>query len=113
MNLQNPFSLEVRNLFIDVWSCYECGQNGQSSGGLALHHIWGRISGSACNAAVLCTFCHERVTGALEERLRYFRRTFEFLLHLRQCGVFKWGPVDEEFVKLVYPDVAEVVHTMT
>lgn len=49
MHLDNPFSKETRELFRDVWVCWECGQNGQETGGLELHHITGRDSDSAYN----------------------------------------------------------------
>lgn len=106
MKLKNDFPQEVRNLFIDVWSCYECGENGQRSGGLSIHHIWGRNSFSAFNASILCNFCHEYVTGSLEERNRYFFRTFDFLLNLSNLGAFSMGTEDDRFIQLIREDIA-------
>lgn len=79
MILRNPFPLEVRLLFVDCWSCWLCGANGWNRGGLELHHIWGRISSSALNGAVLCGECHKHIKHTKEEHHRLLRKTILFL----------------------------------
>ena len=68
MELRNPFALKVRVLYLDCWECFKCGENGSRTGGLELHHIKGRESASALNAALLCKGCHEHMNhNDLEE----------------------------------------------
>ncbi len=76
MNLANPFPPEVRLLFLYVYSCWECGR---SDRGLELHHIWGRISRSALNAAPLCMECHHHILHDKETHRRLFKKTIDFL----------------------------------
>ena len=101
MKLANPFPLAVRLLFIDCHACWECGQNGQKSGGLELHHIWGRISSSALNAAVLCKKCHERMNHNREEHHRLLRKTIHYL---HSIG-YKLLPIDLTFLEVVKTDL--------
>ena len=112
MNLNYDFPPEVRNLFIDYHTCYECGQNGSGRGGLQIHHIWGRVSSSALNASLLCQKCHERVTGSLEEKIRYFTSTCRLIRSLGSIGAFTWSETDTSFVHLVYPDIGEKLSTL-
>jgi hypothetical protein len=79
MHLDNPFSKETRELFRDVWVCWECGQNGQETGGLELHHITGRDSDSAYNAAILCKECHSMANHNYIEESKYTVITVHFL----------------------------------
>src|SRR5580698_7667740 len=88
MKLQYDFPLKVRNLFIGCWECWQCGGNGQDRGGLAIHHIWGRVSSSALNAAVLCGECHDHVSHSTETRCRYFTQTFRYLETMAEVGLF-------------------------
>lgn len=79
MNLQNPFPNYVRNLYLGVWYCWECGGNGTNRGGLELHHIMGRNSNSALNSALLCGLCHKGMCHSQEEEQRLFLKTLKFL----------------------------------
>lgn len=97
MQLQNPFPLAVRVLFLGVWECWLCHENGTRSGGLELHHIFGRISASALNAAVLCKRCHSHIGHNREEHQKLLRRTIHFLL---KQG-YKLLPVDNDFLERV------------
>lgn len=101
MQLANPFPQSVRELFRDCWRCWECDQNGQQVGGLELHHIWGRISSSALNAAVLCKKCHEKMSHNREEHHRLLRKTIQYLWKRR----YKLLPRDEEFLTCVQNDL--------
>ena len=112
MKLQFDFPIEVRNLFIDCFSCWECGQNGSQTGGLQLHHIWGRVSCSALNGAILCARCHEKVTHSVQEHRRYFLQTYAFLLNLAHSGLFKWGITEDSFVELVWQDIGDLLSTV-
>lgn len=76
MILSNPFPLFVRNLFLYVYACGECGRSGL---GLELHHIMGRISNSAFNAIPLCPDCHYHILHDLVTHRRLFKRTAFFL----------------------------------
>lgn len=108
MQLANPFPIEVRVLFMDCWTCWECGSNGQRYGGLELHHIWGRVSGSALNGAVLCKRCHDRVKHTQEERRKYFLKTMGFLLANKEYTGFKLCQRDEEFIRYVWEDIKDL-----
>lgn len=46
---------------------------------MELHHIWGRISDSALNAAPLCRKCHDLVTHKPEEHRALLKKTIRFL----------------------------------
>lgn len=96
MDLKNPFPPSVRYLFLYKHECWECGKNGSTTGGLELHHIWGRVSSSALNAAPLCHMCHERVGHTREEHQRYLRKTVLFI----SCEGYKLREKDDEFLAL-------------
>ena len=101
MNLSHPFPQRVRLLFLYEHRCWECGRNGSTSGGLELHHIWGRVSGAALNAAPLCHECHERVLHTRDEHLKYLRITIDFL----STSGYVLCPTDHHFLELVKTDL--------
>lgn len=82
MKLANPFPTEVRELYRDCWKCSLCGCNGQNRGGLSLHHILGRISGSAFNCSILCGYCHEHMNHNQEEEQKLFNITLQYLYEI-------------------------------
>jgi hypothetical protein len=75
MNLSNPFSEEVRLLYLYRYDCDLCGCN-QS---LEIHHIVGRTSNSAFNSSLLCHDCHSQMCHSEEEERRLFAKTFAWL----------------------------------
>lgn len=80
---QNSFSNSDRWYFYDCWKCSVCGQNGSQSGGLELHHIWGRkapFTNSILNASLLCKACHDSVGQNTETRCVLFKVTLHWLL---------------------------------
>lgn len=79
MQLANPFTVETRLLFDDIFACYECGKNGSDCGGLELNHITGRDSASPFNASVLCKGCHEHVGHTQVEEQKLFLMTQRIL----------------------------------
>ncbi len=79
MKLKNPFSDNTRNMYLGLWKCMKCGQNGMGRGGLELHHIMGRISSSPFNASVLCNECHSHIFHSLEEHRFLFLKNLEYL----------------------------------
>lgn len=91
MKLQNPFDLRVRLLYLDCWKCWFCGQNGQQSGGLEIHHITGRDSKSAFNSSCLCKDCHNHIGHSQEEEQKLFLITIEYLYNL------EYVPIQEDF----------------
>lgn len=94
MKLDHPFSNETRHLYLYSWKCWECGCNGQTRGGLELHHIYGRVSSCALNSAPLCKVCHNRVGHTREEHQKYLRITIEFLAK----EGYKLKPEDNAFL---------------
>ena len=82
MHLSNPFSEQIRFLFFDVWECWQCGSNGNGRGGLELHHIKGRESNSALNAAPLCHYCHEHMNHNSQEESFLMGKTIRFLVRI-------------------------------
>ncbi len=58
MKLKNPFPDYVRELYAFEHTCHQCGSNQI----LELHHILGRVSGSALNCMLLCRKCHADYT---------------------------------------------------
>lgn len=64
-------------------------------GGLELHHIFGRISSSALNSALLCGYCHKHVGHTQEEQHKYLRIT---ILFLSKEG-YKLKQEDEDFLQ--------------
>lgn len=103
MILRNPFPPEVRLLFLYSYECWECGRNGNTSGGMELHHIYGRISSSALNAAPLCRECHAGVLHLQDEHRRLMRKTMQFLL----ANQYKLSPTDELFLLAVQNDLQD------
>lgn len=79
MKLNNPFPLDVRKLYLGWWECFLCGENGQRSGGLEIHHILGRVSDCAFNSSCLCKKCHARIGHKTEEHQKIFLKTMMFL----------------------------------
>ena len=94
MDLQNPFSIETRCIFMYTWECWLCGENGQRSGGLELHHIFSRISASPLNAAILCKLCHSHIGHTIEEEQTLLRKTINFLVKEH----YKLTEKDEQFL---------------
>lgn len=94
MKLDHPFSNETRHLYLGVWRCWECGSNGQTRGGLELHHIFGRVSSSALNSAPLCKVCHNKIGHSREEQQKYLRLTIEYLVSIH----YKLKPEDDAFL---------------
>lgn len=101
MNLNNPFPPDVRVIYMYCWECFECGQNGTATGGLELHHIWGRVSWSPLNCAVLCGECHSHVGHSQEEHQRLFRKAVQFLLREE----YKLTTYDNNFLLLISDDL--------
>ena len=108
MNLQNPFPLEVRKLYIDCWTCWLCGGNGQQSGGLEIHHIMGRISDSAFNSSCLCKSCHGHMGHSQEEEQKLFFITLQYLHGLEYEPIQKdWDFLKDNFHRIVSNDVLQ------
>lgn len=82
MKLSNPFPDEVRNLFLYAHACLLCGSNGNERGGLELNHIFGRVSGSAYNASLLCHECHSHIGHSKEEHAKLFILNTKFLVEI-------------------------------
>jgi hypothetical protein len=91
MKLSNSFSDRTRQLFAFTWVCWKCGGNGQSSGGLEIHHILGRCSASALNASVLCKECHAHVGHSVEEEQELIAINVQFL------GINDYQPIEEDY----------------
>lgn len=92
MHLSNPFPDEVRNLYLYCYSCLLCGGNGSQVGGLELNHIFGRVSGSAYNASVLCHECHSHVGHTPEEHAQLFLLNAKFLTEI------KYEPTSDDLI---------------
>jgi hypothetical protein len=108
MILSNPFPLKVRVLFMDCYACWVCGGNGNNAGGTEMHHIFGRVSGSACNCAVVCGRCHSHMGHGIEERLFLFKKTLVFLYEKFKQGLFKMGKDDFDFLEYIKNDIRGV-----
>jgi len=80
---KNPFSDEVRSLFLFETSCWKCGR---SDVGLELDHIWGRKSNSAYNAFLICRICH---TNKGTHDFRKWQ-SFKIKAFLKKEGYEKW-----------------------
>jgi len=78
MKLRNPFSTRVRDLWFMCWECVVCSGNGTDCGGLELHHIAGRVSGSALNAATVCKGCHIGMGHSESEEKMLFREVLSY-----------------------------------
>jgi hypothetical protein len=79
MKLKNPFTPESREWFRDCWHCWDCGENGQRTGGLELHHITGRDSNATINGAILCKGCHIKALHTQSEEAGYTLTTLKYL----------------------------------
>ena len=83
MKLRNPFSTDTRWLFHDKqYECWECGGNGQQSGGTELNHTTGRDSNSPLNGSVLCKKCHAKVGHTDQEQAKYLQKTLRYLMKI-------------------------------
>lgn len=99
MKLLNPFPPHKREVFRDYqYRCWECGQNGQRSGGTELHHIQGRNSSSVFNGAVLCKGCHGKVGHTFEEEKKYMQKTARVVFKAVSLGNYRLDKEDEEFL---------------
>jgi hypothetical protein len=94
MLLKNDFPIQVRQLYIGVWTCWECNGNGWGRGGLEIHHILGRKSASAFNSSCLCGRCHKKVGHTRDEHRRLFQRTFFWLKNIQ------YKPTEEDWMFL-------------
>lgn len=99
MKLQNPFPIHKREVFRDYqYKCWECGQNGQRTGGTELHHIQGRNSSSVFNGAVLCKKCHSLVGHTFEEEKRYLQKTARIVFRSVDRGEYRLDEDDKNFL---------------
>lgn len=89
MQLQNPFTLSTRLLYIDCWQCWMCGGNGQDVGGLEIHHITGRDSNSAFNSSCLCKKCHTTIEHTHEREAELFLKTLMYLYNIEYMPTTK------------------------
>lgn len=106
MQLQNPFPFEVRKLYLDCWTCWICGANGQQRGGLEIHHITGRDSDSAFNSSCLCHYCHEKVLHTQEVESMLFLKTLKYLKGIEYVPIQKdLDFLREHYQRLVTPDL--------
>jgi hypothetical protein len=71
------------------------------TGGLELHHIWGRISSSVLNSAPLCKLCHVHVLHTQGEHLKLFGKTMSYLIKEK----YKLNNVDNRFLEMVGSDL--------
>jgi hypothetical protein len=94
MQLRYDFTLETRLLYLGHWECFLCGQNGQETGGLDIHHILGRVSDCAFNSSCLCRKCHIGIRHEREEHIKIFAKTLEFLTRK------EYKPKDEDWAFL-------------
>lgn len=100
--MKNPFPDKVRELFLDNYSCWQCGL----SKPLEADHILGRISDSPFNLAPLCHECHENKKAHKgEEKFKllskYLQKTFFYITEqnfLRVDGGYKKTQKDKEFI---------------
>lgn len=97
MQLKNPFSNDTRNIYLYTWTCWVCGGNGVNRGGLALHHIYGRISASPLNSSLVCGYCHVHMGHSMDEQHNLLRKTINFL----SKEGYKLKPIDDEFLVLI------------
>ena len=96
MKLQNPFPQETREIFRDVqYFCFICGKNGSDVGGTELHHILGRVSNSAFNAAVLCKKCHYHIKHSKEEHKFLLNKTARYVA--KKIKQYEYRPRREDF----------------
>ena len=77
MKLKNPFKRDIKNNFLYVYSCFDCGR---SDRGLELHHIIGRKSDSKLNAIPLCLKCHSKCGHSKAEESKYLQIMIRYYL---------------------------------
>ena len=94
MNLNNPFPMYVRLLYLGWWKCFLCGGNGSDCGGLEIHHVLGRISDVAFNSSCLCKKCHATVGHTQEEHRLIFGKFLEF------AHAIRYSPNEEDLLFL-------------
>lgn len=94
MKLSNPFPQSVRLLYLGHWECFKCGSNGTNRGGLEIHHILGRVSGSAFNSSCLCHYCHTSILHNRETHRFLFGKLLRFLYNIR------YKPIQDDFIFL-------------
>ena len=108
MQLRNPFPPEVKLLYLGCWRCWLCGANGQTKGGLDIHHIMGRISNSAFNSSCLCRECHNNVLHTKEVESKLFLITLVYLQDVGYVPVQKdWDFFRENYQRLHSPELEE------
>lgn len=76
MKLKNNFPKHVRNLYLYEYGCWVCSRSDQ---GLELHHIFGRVSSSPCNASVVCMECHSHMGHSRKEHVSLLAKSLKFL----------------------------------
>jgi len=112
MKLKNPFPPFVRMLYFGWWECFLCKENGQSKGGLEIHHILGRVSDSAFNSSCLCKECHAKISHNQEEHREIFAHTLDFLYQMK----YRPNEQDIEFIRtnyfeLISPETERSIYT--
>lgn len=99
MKLKHPFPQHKRELFRDIrYKCGGCGQNGTQTGGMELHHIRGRVSGSVFNGIPLCKRCHNLVGHTFEEESAYMQKIAPYIFIQIKLGNYKIDSEDEQFL---------------
>jgi hypothetical protein len=104
MKLKNDFSNETRHLWLGHWECGLCKKNGQTTGGLELHHIYGRVSDSPFNSVVLCKKCHASIAHNDDEHRKLLAYTIRYLLKIHYRPV----PEDYLFLETIHRDTVFV-----
>lgn len=70
---------------------------------LELNHIFGRVSGSAFNASLLCHECHSHVGHTQEEHAQLFYLNAKFLAEINYLPTEKDKIFIDDFVITLYP----------
>jgi hypothetical protein len=94
MKLMNEFTPETRVLFSWTFECWWCTQNHVDS----LHHILGRVSSSALNAAPINNLsCHigNGKLSTFQIKSKFLKKTLNYLLE----NNYKLTKKDREFMK--------------
>lgn len=105
MKLKNNFSQKTRNLYLYSRNCWVCGR---SDKGLEIHHVFGRVSKSPFNAAVVCLECHSHMGHSQEERRMLLRRAVRFLAREK----YEFTKEDTDFLRTVKGDFDWAVHNL-
>lgn len=106
MKLDNPFSLETKLLFIDVHNCWFCNRN--ENYGKEAHHIYGRVSSSPVNCAILCSQCHSRIKHNDKEQQELLQITLVFLARIN----YSFTDNDFIFLSTIERDFMIVAHAL-